>query len=83
MLAGVRAEEILLGNTDGISSTVLSKEYLGADTLLCCKVGTEKILVRAGRVLATEVGDSVRLSWPPDAMHLFDATSGRRVDLAS
>jgi sn-glycerol 3-phosphate transport system ATP-binding protein len=83
MIAGIRAEEILLSDTDGIPSTVLSKEYLGADTLLCCQVGTEKILVRAGRVLPTAVGDSIRLSWPPAAMHLFDSTTGRRLNPAS
>ena len=79
MLAGVRAEDIALSDREGIPATVLAKEYLGADTILRCKVGTEELLVRAGRAVQTQVGDSTRLSWPADALHLFDGKSGRRL----
>ena len=79
MVAGIRAEDISLSDSDGIPSTVLSREYLGADTILRCSVGSEQLLVRAGRTLQTEVGDSVRLSWPVGALHLFDGKSGRRL----
>ena len=79
MVAGIRAEDIVLSDSVGIPSTVLSREYLGADTILRCKVGSEQILVRAGRVLEARVGDAVRLSWPADALHLFDGKSGRRL----
>jgi sn-glycerol 3-phosphate transport system ATP-binding protein len=78
MLAGVRPEDVTLGDV-GIPATVLSKEYLGADTILRCQAGTESLLVRAGRVLPSQVGDVVRLSWPNDALHLFDHNSGQRV----
>jgi len=79
MLAGIRAEDIALSDREGIPATVLAKEYLGADTILRCKVGTEELLVRAGRAVQTQVGDSTRLSWPADALHLFDGESGRRL----
>src|SRR3982751_4956651 len=80
MVAGVRAEDIVLGERDGFASTVVGKEYLGADTMLRCRVGSEQILVRAGRTVPAQVGDSLRLSWPDDALHLFDANSGHRVE---
>jgi sn-glycerol 3-phosphate transport system ATP-binding protein len=83
MVAGIRAEDISLSDSDGIPSTVLSREYLGADTILRCLVGSEQLLVRAGRTLQTEVGDSVRLSWPAGALHLFDGKSGHRLCPAS
>ncbi|MEO8739509.1 MAG: ABC transporter ATP-binding protein [Casimicrobiaceae bacterium] len=83
MVAGIRAEDILLGESDGVPSTVLSREYLGADTVLRCQVGSEQLLVRADRTLQTRVGESVRLSWPANALHLFDGTSGRRLSIAS
>jgi len=79
MLAGVRPEDVTLGDAAGIPATVLAKEYLGADTILRCQAGTESLLVRAGRVLQSQVGDVVRLSWPADALHLFDHNSGQRV----
>jgi sn-glycerol 3-phosphate transport system ATP-binding protein len=79
MMAGIRAEDIVLGDRDGVSATVAAREYLGADTILRCRVGTEQVLVRAGRTVRTEVGESVRLSWPADALHLFDGKTGRRL----
>ena len=63
MLAGVRAEDIALSDREGIPATVLAKEYLGADTILRCKVGTEEILVRAGRV-ACRPRSAIRPGFP-------------------
>jgi sn-glycerol 3-phosphate transport system ATP-binding protein len=83
MLAGIRAEDIVLSDSGGIASTVMAREYLGADTILRCRIGSEQILVRAGRTLPTQVGDCVRLSWPVEALHLFDGKSGRRASLAN
>jgi len=80
MVAGIRAEDVRLGDRDGIPSTVLGKEYLGADTMLRCRIGSEQIQVRAGRAVPAQVGDAVRLSWPDDALHLFDGKSGQRVE---
>jgi sn-glycerol 3-phosphate transport system ATP-binding protein len=83
MVAGLRPEDIRLGERDGHAASVTAKEYLGADTLLRCQVGTQSVLVRAGRTLPARVGDALRLSWPDDAVHLFDRTSGHRVERAS
>jgi len=83
MVAGLRPEDIRLGERDGYAARVTAKEYLGADTLLRCEVGTQPVLVRAGRAVPAQVGDALRLSWPDDALHLFDRTSGHRVERAS
>ena len=83
LVAGVRAEDIVMTDREGFPSTVLGKEYLGADTMLRCQVGSEQILVRAGRAVSAQVGDSLRLSWPDDALHLFDGKSGHRVERAN
>jgi len=80
MVAGIRAEDIVLGEREGIAATIVGKEYLGADTMLRCRVGSELLLVRADRRVRAEVGDPVRLSWPDDALHLFDQASGHRVE---
>jgi sn-glycerol 3-phosphate transport system ATP-binding protein len=82
MVAGIRAEDIVLGEREGIAATIVGREYLGADTMLRCRVGSELLLVRADRRVRAEVGDPVRLSWPDDALHLFDQASGHRVERA-
>ena len=77
VVAGIRAEDIVLGADDGIESSVVGKEYLGADTMLRCRVGSEHILVRAGRNVPVQVGDALRLSWPALGPSLFGVRAGR------
>ena len=71
---GVRPEAITLGQ--GMAAQVRSLEYLGADLVLRCAVGTETITVRTDGQTAladVAVGQQVLLHWPPTASHHFDA----------
>src|SRR5438552_4406181 len=79
-LLGVRPEEVRLIDGAGLAARVVTVEYLGADSIVTCAVGTETFAIRApGRVNLTE-GASVRLTWSPDAVHGFDAVSGKRIE---
>ena len=86
LLLGIRPEDVRLAvgaRADGVGATVKSVEYLGADSILTCEVGGQTLAVRApGRVTLTP-GAPVRLSWSPDAAHVFDAQSGSRRDDAA
>jgi sn-glycerol 3-phosphate transport system ATP-binding protein len=74
---GVRPEAVSLGGR--VAATVQSYEYLGADLVLRCAVGSEQIVVRAeGRTDVAE-GATVALGWRPEDEHYFDA-QGARVD---
>ncbi len=86
---GVRPEAIALAahrlppeGFSSLSATVHSLEYLGADLVLRCAVGTgpqaQTITVRADGHCAAAVGHSVQLQWPESANHWFDA-QGRRL----
>ena len=80
-MLGVRPEHIELVAQGGVPGSVTSAEYHGADSVLTVRVGEESLLVRApGRVGLGE-GAAVRLGWRADAMHLFDAASGARIDM--
>ena len=80
-MLGLRPEHIELVAQDGVPGSVTSAEYHGADSVLTVRVGEESLLVRApGRVGLGE-GAEVRLGWKADAMHLFDAASGARIDM--
>jgi sn-glycerol 3-phosphate transport system ATP-binding protein len=75
---GVRPEHIVPGRDAGVDARVDSIEYLGADSLLTCRVGNQTLAVRvAGRVGLSQ-GDATRLSWARGAQHFFDGNSGRR-----
>jgi sn-glycerol 3-phosphate transport system ATP-binding protein len=76
-LLGVRPESIRFED-EGVPATVQGVEYLGADLVLRCGVGTQTLLVRAAGQHHAKAGDAVRLHWHAHDAHGFDA-AGLRV----
>ena len=74
---GIRPESVSLGGA--VPATVQSLEYLGADLVLRCAVGSELITVRAEGKTDIAAGAPVSLGWPAQAEHYFDS-QGSRVD---
>jgi len=74
---GIRPEAITLA-ADGIPAVVRSVEYLGADLVLRCAVGSEVLLVRAAGGHVATPGERVHLRWPAEEAHGFGA-DGRRI----
>jgi sn-glycerol 3-phosphate transport system ATP-binding protein len=72
---GVRPESIVLGGP--VPAQVASVEYLGADLVLRCAVGTESITVRAEGRTDLAAGAAVTLGWQPADAHYFDAQGAR------
>ena len=81
---GVRPEAISLtphgDNPEslGVPAVVASVEYLGANLVLRCTVGTQTLLVRADGRQIVQPGETVRLHWSPRDSHGFDA-AGQRI----
>jgi len=73
---GVRPEAVTLGG--GVPATVRGIEYLGADLILHCGIGSETLTVRTGGQAELSAGSQVLLEWPAAAMHHFNA-QGQRV----
>ncbi len=85
LVAGLRPEILFParpGSFDPILDlTVEHSEYLGADTVLTGHLGAARHRMQArlpGRHLALP-GETVRLGFPLDSLHLFDARSGARL----
>ena len=76
-LLGVRPEDIRIG-PEGVDAVVESVEYLGADSIVACRAGTEALTVRMARAVHYAAGTAVKLSWSPEATHTFDAATGLR-----
>ncbi len=72
---GIRPESVSLGG--GVPATVQSLEYLGADLVLRCAVGTESITVRTEGKTDVAAGAPVSLGWPAQAEHYFDSRGAR------
>ncbi|MFO1291898.1 MAG: ABC transporter ATP-binding protein [Rubrivivax sp.] len=79
---GLRPEDIALdAGADpeaGVAAVVRSAEYLGADLVLACEVGSQSLLVRTGGRQRATPGEQVHLRWAPHDVHAFDA-AGRRI----
>ena len=77
-LLGVRPEDVRL-ESRGVPATVEGIEYLGADSIVACRIGDESISARVARHAAAAPGDRVHLAWNAEAVHLFDARTGERI----
>jgi sn-glycerol 3-phosphate transport system ATP-binding protein len=80
LLLGVRPEDIAFAESGDIAGRIAAIEYLGADSTVACTVGDETVMVRAPGRVALPVGAVVRLAWPAEKTHVFDAETGRRRD---
>jgi sn-glycerol 3-phosphate transport system ATP-binding protein len=78
-LLGIRPEDLVIGAA-GVAGTVEYLDYLGADSIVKCRVGDELLLARTPGKFRGVPGDVVHLEWNPASQHFFDAVSGRRID---
>jgi len=80
VLLGVRPEDVSLTSGPGLAARVATIEYLGADSIVTCAGGGQSLAVRAPGRVDLAAGAVVTLAWKPDAVHLFDAATGMRLD---
>jgi sn-glycerol 3-phosphate transport system ATP-binding protein len=74
---GVRPEGMRLADR-GVPAEVLGFEYLGADSLITCKIGSAECIVRQNGKVNLAAGDRVFVTWPAANTHFFEAETGRR-----
>ena len=77
---GIRPEHVVLGFQRGARAEVAAIEYLGADSLVTCRLGSATIAARVAGSSGLSRGDSTWLSWAPGAQHVFDADGRRRTE---
>jgi sn-glycerol 3-phosphate transport system ATP-binding protein len=73
LTAGIRPEHIVLSKDTGVTATVISADYHGADTIVTAQVNGSSLLVRAPGQVNLAAGSQVRLGWEPAAVHIFDS----------
>ena len=78
---GIRPEHVVLGFHRGARAEVAAIEYLGADSLVTCRLGSVSIAARVAGSSGLARGDSTWLAWVPGAQHLFEADGARRADM--
>ena len=76
---GIRPEKIAISDGSGIEGRVESCDYLGADTIVGVRVGSQSILVRAPGRHLLPAGSGIHLHWQTHEVHLFDDDTGARM----
>jgi multiple sugar transport system ATP-binding protein len=64
-----------------LEGTVYSSQGLGDQAIITVVADTEPLLVLTGPDLDPEIGEPVWLGVDPEEIHLFDAETGRRLDM--
>jgi len=78
-LLGIRPEDVTLGD-GGMPARVQSVEFLGADTVVNCLLGSQTLTARVSGKALLGPGAEIQVGWRPDKAQVFDAASGRRRD---
>ncbi len=77
---GIRPEHIEMSDAGGLAAELVWSDYLGADTIVTARIGTQTLMVRVPGRFGTARGTRANLVWAPEAVHVFETGSGRRVD---
>ncbi len=77
---GFRAEDSRIVETGEISSKVYSMELLGDSSMATVQAGGTLVAIKTPKDFSMEIGMPVAASVPPSICHLFDATTGHRMD---
>jgi multiple sugar transport system ATP-binding protein len=82
LLVGARPEDVIVGSGEQ-EATITLTEPLGRDFLVHLDLGPSSMrsLVPAEQGSSLSIGQMVRVRIEPSRLHLFDAATGRRVDI--
>ncbi len=78
LLLGIRPEHMTIGGSEGVKAELLSSDYLGSETIVTARVGTQNILIHVPGHVRVPKPESVCLTWSTEHVHAFDADSGKR-----
>ena len=79
IILGFRAEDAAIDPAGSSAAPLYSLELLGDATIATMRLGGTIASVRSAKDYRAQIGDRVAVSIPPEACHLFDATSGERL----
>jgi sn-glycerol 3-phosphate transport system ATP-binding protein len=77
---GVRPEDIEISDNAGVPATVSGLDYLGADSIVDCRIGEQTVSVRTHGRIKIEPGSQVNLVWSLENVHFFQSSTGQRRD---
>ncbi len=84
VVLGIRPEDVVARepDADGIACTVAIVSPLGSEQFVETSLAGADLTFRVDKDVRVRPGDTMRLAFPPDRLHLFDANSGERLGTA-
>ncbi|HTN95349.1 MAG TPA: sn-glycerol-3-phosphate ABC transporter ATP-binding protein UgpC [Nordella sp.] len=79
VIYGIRPEHLMLGG-DGLKAEVTVIEPTGSETQVFAKLGSQKLVGVFRERIAARPGEALPIAPNLDAVHLFDESSGRRLN---
>ena len=80
LAVGVRPEHLSLVADGPLTGSVSVVEHLGHETYVYVDTADDRLCALADRALRLAPGAAVTLAAAPEALHLFDRASGRRIE---
>jgi multiple sugar transport system ATP-binding protein len=77
LILGVRPEHVSLDDSSPIRGRVFGAEYLGTTQIVTVDIGRGQVKARMPSRVAVRLGETVGLTFKPDGLVVFDATTGR------
>ena len=81
VVLGIRPEDVVAREPDaeGMPCTVAIVSPLGSEQFVETSLAGADLTFRVDKDVRVQPGDTMRLAFPPDRLHLFDAASGERL----
>ncbi|MEO5687471.1 MAG: sn-glycerol-3-phosphate ABC transporter ATP-binding protein UgpC [Burkholderiaceae bacterium] len=75
---GLRPEAVRFADS-GMPGTLRFTEPTGPETYATVETSVGNLTLRVPGYMAAKIGDAVHVTWTPESVHLFDATSDQRI----
>lgn len=80
LMMGIRPEHITVSDGDGVPAELIAVDYQGADTIMNARIGDQAVRITVPGRFIIGRSNQARLTWSNEAVHIFDAKSGKRVN---
>ena len=77
---GIRPDDIQISDSGSISCKANLVEYLGSDMIIYSSLGDQEFSCKLSSKIDVKAGDEFKLDIQPSLVHIFDNSSGKRLD---
>jgi sn-glycerol 3-phosphate transport system ATP-binding protein len=77
---GVRPDDIQISDSGSISCKASLVEYLGSDMIIYSSIGDQEFSCKLSSKIDVKAGDEFKFDIQPSLVHVFDNSSGKRLD---